>query len=51
MPLFKCSLWEKKVVLQLALQFNLHIVNVNEQVAWIAKLQLIAIQLQLYQNN
>jgi hypothetical protein len=60
----------KKGVLQLALQFSfwiieescnslyLYIVNANEQVAWIAKLQLticivqlIATQLQLYQNN
>jgi hypothetical protein len=48
----------KKCVLQLALEFNLYTMNVNEQVAWIVKLQFIvymeqfiATQLQLYQNN
>ncbi len=63
-------LWKKKSVLQLALQLNfwvamdtcnslyLYVMSSNEQVAWVAKLQLtiymvhlIAIKLQFNQNN
>jgi len=54
---------KKKGVLQLALQLNvwvandtcnslyLYIVSANGQIAWVAKLQLIAIPIQLNQNN
>ncbi len=47
---------KKGDVLQMALQFTynslyLYTMNVNEQVAWSIKLQFIATQLQLNQNN